>query len=146
MLQGCGRDELDYALEGVLGGHEHIYCGVVEEARRFGGGPEADWGVAIAWREGALRDCAQTNIHIHGAKGALPVAILQAFVVAWGEMAMFVCTHLDLEGCPRSVTRSNRQAREICIQVRSMAAKASPPIKVRCAQLTIVRVSSPYDW
>ena len=45
------------------------------------------------------------------------MAVLRAFVVNWDEEAIFVCAHLDGEGCPPSCTRSEQQARAIAEQV-----------------------------
>jgi endonuclease/exonuclease/phosphatase family metal-dependent hydrolase len=116
LLQECALEELEVALVGPLRGHGHVYCGVVEEAQKQLVGSQ-DWGVAIAWREGALRNCEQVTLSVQGAFGALPVALIRAFVVSWGEEVFFVCAHLDGEGCPPSTTRSEQQARAIATQV-----------------------------
>jgi hypothetical protein len=102
-----------------------MYRGVVEAAQSFEGGPKQDWGVAIAWRTGALRGCAEVDcVEVDGAFGPLPVAVLRAFVVCWGEEALFVCAHLDGEGCPPSVLRSRQQLAQIAEQVMREASRS----------------------
>jgi endonuclease/exonuclease/phosphatase family metal-dependent hydrolase len=133
LLQECARSELDEATAalGPLGAesHGHMYRGVVEAAQSFEGGPKQDWGVAIAWRTGALRGCAEVDcVEVDGAFGPLPVAVLRAFVVCWGEEALFVCAHLDGEGCPPSVLRSRQQLAQIAEQVMREASRSG----VRC--------------
>ena len=47
--------------------------------------------------------------------------MVHADVAAWGGPAIFVCVHLDGEGCPPSVTRSQEQACACCAQVQEHA-------------------------
>lgn len=126
LLQEAGRSELDQAtapgapLDAAT--HGSMYRGVVEAAQSFEGGPKQDWGVAISWRKGALRDCVELDcVKVEGAFGPLPVAVLRAFVEGWGEQAIFVSAHLDGEGCPPSVLRSQQQLAQIATQVMAEA-------------------------
>jgi len=126
LLQELGRGALDAALAGPLAGFGHVFQSVVPKARTFtrmnGEKRTNEWGVAIAWRAGVLRNAQQLELDVPGCYGgAHQVAVVHADVAAWGGPAIFVCVHLDGEGCPPSVTRSQEQACAICAQVQEHA-------------------------
>ena len=58
LLQELGRGALDAALAGALAGFGHVFQSVVPKARTFtrmnGEKRTNEWGVAIAWRAGAV--------------------------------------------------------------------------------------------
>lgn len=71
------------------------------------------WGVAILWRRGVLEelDLECSSVALSG--GAPPVAFLRGNVVAWGKRVLIATAHLDGDGCPPSVTRSQKQLLEV---------------------------------
>lgn len=126
MLQELGRGVLDSALAstGPLTGHGSHFVPVAEVAQTFGGRTD-EWGLGIAWRPDVLLDVElvdSASLGVTGCCGHHPVACIVARVAPWGgESAMFVCVHLDGEGCPPALARAQQQARAIATSVSGAA-------------------------
>ena len=119
-LQELGRSVLDDTLAGSLITYEHHFVPVGVEAQTFNGHTD-EWGVCILWRPAVMLNVQKIDLGIRGCYGTHPVACIHADVLPWGEAAIFVCVHLDGEGCPPSVTRAQEQVCEISAAVDAAA-------------------------
>lgn len=127
LFQELEKAELDAILAGPLQGYDHHFD-VTAEVAHTTSIASAPWGVAVAWRKGLLSNVQKIDLGITGVCGPHPVATIRGTVNKWGSDAIFASAHLDGEAAPPSVSRSEKQVRDIGKKLRELISEKSAAI------------------